>query len=164
MRTQIIDTEDLIVAAGEVNSYDQGDFIFATALMIGWYEAIVGEEYYEPSVINRGEMHLGTTTSGDSSLIRFAGSLAWDTGVFENYGLVSAVASDDLGVRALFAPSRTPSIFNAGTIRAEAISDAIVYESWAVESEVTNTVSATMSAAAARQASATTLATRSWRR
>ena len=137
----LILTQDLTLSPGEVRTYDQGNFIFATAVQVGWFEGVVGEVYFEPTVINHGEMHLGTTTSGGADFFRFAGSLAWDYGIFRNYGLISAVALDDLDVRALFAPNRSPPTYNAGRIVAKAKITAIGYEGWDQGVVVTNAAS-----------------------
>lgn len=138
----LILTQDLTLSEGEVRTYAQtSGFIFATAVMVGWYEGRVGETYFEPTVINYGEMHLGTTAAGAVDFFRFAGSLSWNYGVFRNYGLISAVAPDDFDVRALFAPSRSPPIYNGGRIVAKAQVMAIGYEGWDPAVVLTNAVS-----------------------
>jgi hypothetical protein len=153
----LILTTDLTVREGEVRVFNQSDpnFIYATAVMVGWFESIEGERYHEPSIVNYGEIHLGSTLSGSASLLRFSGSLAWDYGIFENYGLISAIApADDYDVRALFADARSPHVYNAGTIVARAMTSAIGFESWDFSAPVTNAPGGIITAQAGERAAA----------
>lgn len=142
--------QDLTVAEGEVKTFDQGDFFISTGVLVGWYESTVGEVYFEPSITNYGEIYLGPTQTGAASLFHFNTGMHWTTATFRNYGLISAVAPTDYGVTALFAGSRSPHVFNAGTIIASAIDDAIGFENWG-SNLVTNAATGTISVKAAER-------------
>ena len=84
--------QDLTVPEGEVRTYALNtDNKVMAALLVGDFDAIEGQVYYEPTIINYGEMHLDAAGYATGSLLHFATSLTWDEGVTKNHGLMSAV-------------------------------------------------------------------------
>jgi Ca2+-binding RTX toxin-like protein len=149
----VIMFEDLVVPEGASRTFAQNtDNEIAAALQMGDY-GLVGEIYYEPSIVNHGEIHLSDPDHLNSgTLFYFTSSLNWNYGVVENYGLISAVLPDALTVTALAAPDGSPNIFNAGTIEAQARWWVHDYSTSDGKAVVTNTKSGMITALAAETA------------
>jgi Ca2+-binding RTX toxin-like protein len=123
--------QNLTVAAGEVHTYAQNtDYFIMAALLVGRFEGLVGETYFEPTILNYGEMHLDDAGFGTGQLLYFSASLSWNYGVVKNYGLMSAVVPAASSIRVLFGPGWSPDVYNYGTIVAQAQNDSIGYETW----------------------------------
>src|SRR4051812_12300721 len=150
----IIMFEDLVVPEGVVRTYAENIYNgIAAALQMGDY-GLVGEVYYEPSVINHGEIHLSDPDHRNTgTLLYFTSSLGWNYGVVENYGLISAVLPDALVVVALAAPDSSPNIYNAGTIVAQGKMWVHDYSTSDGKVVVTNTRSGVMTATGGETAS-----------
>jgi Ca2+-binding RTX toxin-like protein len=146
-------SQDLVVPAGDVRTYALNtDNAIMSALLLGTFEGLVGEVYFEPSLINHGEMHLSDAGFATGALLYITASLHWDYGVVENYGLMSAVMPDALGAGVISAPGWSPDVYNAGTMVAQARNDAIGYSSWDGGRGITNTATGTISADAGERA------------
>ena len=145
--------DDLVVSEGTVVTYVQNNNLaLAAALLMG---GDVPNEY-EPSLINRGEMHLDNPNGFDGTLIYFSSHLFWDNALIQNYGLISAI--DDNNVAAIFAPSWGPDLYNAGTIFAKASRSATAIATWDLTSHYTNAAGGRISAESAGTAIAVRMA------
>ena len=131
--------QDLIVPGGDLRTYVQNlDHSLATALWMG------GNGYYEPSLINRGEIHLDNPSGHPGILIYFSSAFLWRNAVVENYGLISAI--DIFDVRAVFGPGWSPDLYNAGTISASASRSASAFSTWDLYTHVVNAPSGVIEA------------------
>jgi len=114
-------TKDLTVAAGISRTFAMNtDHAIASALIVGDWQAIAGQVYYEPQITNRGEMILDPNGLAAGDFFHFNGGMQWYRANLQNYGTIDAVAPSMLSVRVVGSFSYMPDIFNHGTIVAQA--------------------------------------------
>lgn len=139
--------EDLVIAEGQVRTYTQNsDFGHVGALEFAPSDP---SGFLQPSLINYGEMRFlpDATLYATQFFIRFATHAFWENSQIRNFGTISAVIPTADYVKALFASSWSPDLWNAGSILVQAKEQAIAYESWDASLRIQNTATGTISSA-----------------
>ncbi|MCK0100359.1 hypothetical protein MWU38_13300 [Qipengyuania sp. S6317L1] len=112
-------TEDFTVAENESLSFELNrDNNRASAFMVGDWNAVEGQVYYEPTVINYGELILLPTPGFNAgSFFQYNSGMSWEVATFENYGSILVDIPDMIWARVLTAPGGgSPEITNNGSI------------------------------------------------
>lgn len=110
-------TKDFVVAANQDLKFAlNSDNFRASAFIVSDYDAYEGQVYFEPSIINYGQLTLlaGGLTAG--SFFHYSTALSWTDAVFENFGVITAVLPGSSWVRLVTAIDRAPEMKNYGTI------------------------------------------------
>lgn len=131
--------EDLVVREGETRTFPvtMSNAITA-ALIVGDYEGNVGQTYYEPWIINRGEIRLTDSFQTQATLFHINSTLSWRAASIENYGLISVIVPQSPSARAIWAIADGPDLYNAGTIEVSARGSAIGYSEYGGDLKLVN--------------------------
>ena len=142
--------EDLIIPEGVVQTYTQN----SGSGVSGALEFAPTSGQPQPSLINYGEIRFQPDAYlyATQVFIRFATNSFWNDARITNYGTISAVIPTADYVKALYASSWSPDLWNAGTIVAQAKLYAIGYESWDSSLTIDNLATGSISVTARDQA------------
>lgn len=144
--------QDLVVPTGDVRTYVQNeDGGIAAAIAFG----PGAPDDHQPSLINRGTLQFQADQStGNETFFYYFTNSFWDHARIENYGTINASVPNSNFIRVFYEQSWGPDLYNAGTITAQARTEAIGYFTADLDPTVTNLAGASISVTAQQNAGA----------